>query len=85
MFTQNSREAIRTLPFFRGFFRWVYEKTRLPLVPIYGLFPVKLRTYIGRPIEYDSRLTALDLKNLVIILSLLSFILQMMQYVGVSD
>lgn len=67
MFTQNSREAIRTFPYFRGFFRWVYEKTRLPLVPIYGLFPVKLRTFIGKPIEYDPKLTALEIKALVII------------------
>lgn len=64
MFTQNSREALRTFPYFRGFFRWVYEKTRLPLIPIYGLFPVKLRTYIGKPIEYDPNLTALELKAL---------------------
>ena len=26
-----------------GFFRWLYEKTRLPLIPMYGGFPVKLR------------------------------------------
>ncbi len=53
MFTKNSREAIRSLGLFRRFFRWVYEKTRLPLVPIYGIFPVKLITYIGKPIEHD--------------------------------
>ncbi|CAF0741829.1 unnamed protein product [Brachionus calyciflorus] len=63
MFTENSREALRTLPFFRKFFRYIYEKTRLPLVPIYGMFPVKLRTYIGEPIEFDDSLSAEELKE----------------------
>lgn len=53
VFTQNVREAFRTAPLMRGFFRKVYEKTKLPLLPIYGGFPVKLRTYIGKPIPYD--------------------------------
>ena len=70
MFTQNSREALRSVKSFRSkhnflscfvvsihilsglrvielflaeFFRFIYEMTRLPLVPIYGVFPVKLR------------------------------------------
>lgn len=47
------------------FFRSVYEKTRLPLVPIYGMFPVKLRTFIGKPIDFDESLTADQLKELV--------------------
>lgn len=64
MFTRNSREALRTLPFFKRFFRFVYEKTRLPLVPIYGMFPVKLITYIGEPIEYDPSRSAEELKEL---------------------
>lgn len=55
VFTQNIREAYRTAPFFRGTFRWIYEKTRLPLLPIYGGFPVKLKTIIGKPILYDPR------------------------------
>ncbi|CAF4309257.1 unnamed protein product, partial [Adineta steineri] len=29
---------------------YIYEKTRLPLVPIYGIFPVKMITYLGQPI-----------------------------------
>ncbi len=67
MFTQNCREAMRVVPFFKKFFRMIYEKTRLPLVPIYGLFPVKMRTFIGKPIEYDENLTPEQLKDLVII------------------
>lgn len=65
MFTQNSREALRTVPFFKKFFRMIYEKTRLPLVPIYGLFPVKMRTIIGKPIEYDENLSVDELRDLV--------------------
>ena len=57
MFTENIRESFRTPSWGRGFFRWLYEKTRLPLVPIYGGFPVKLRTFLGPPLEYpDYRL-----------------------------
>jgi len=53
MFTENCREAFRTPRLGRRFLRRLYEYTRLPLVPIYGGFPVKLRTYLGPPIEYD--------------------------------
>lgn len=57
VFTQNVREAYRTMPFFRGFFRKIFEKTKLPLLPLYGGFPVKLRTIIGKPIPYDEKAT----------------------------
>jgi len=42
MFTKNCREAVRTMSLGRRFLRYIYEKTRLPLVPIYGIFPVKM-------------------------------------------
>jgi len=57
VFTQNIREAYRTSPFFRGLFRKIYERTKLPLLPIFGGFPVKLTTYIGKPIPYDPNAT----------------------------
>ena len=41
------REAFRALPFGHRFFLWLFEKTRLPLRPCFGGFPVKLRTHIG--------------------------------------
>uniref|UniRef100_A0A670I2P2 Transmembrane protein 68-like n=1 Tax=Podarcis muralis TaxID=64176 RepID=A0A670I2P2_PODMU len=44
-----------------GLARWVYEKTRCLLLPVYGGFPVKLRTYIGEPIPYDPNITATEL------------------------
>lgn len=40
----------------------LYAKTRLPLIPIYGGFPVKLVTYIGKPIPYDANLTPEELQ-----------------------
>ena len=33
-----------------GWLRKIYERTRLPIVPIYGGFPVKMKTYVGDPI-----------------------------------
>nr|XP_020668639.1 transmembrane protein 68-like [Pogona vitticeps] len=60
MFTQNIQEVCR------GFgriqlMRWLYEKTRCIPIPIYGGFPVKLRTYLGEPIPYDPNITAVEL------------------------
>ncbi|XP_034615468.1 transmembrane protein 68-like [Trachemys scripta elegans] len=60
LFTQNIREGYRTFGKI-GFFRWFYERSRLPLIPVYGGFPVKLRTYIGDPIPYDPNITATEL------------------------
>lgn len=57
VFTVNLREAFRSVTLFKSWFRSFYDRTRLPIVPIYGGFPVKLRTIIGKPIEYDPNLT----------------------------
>ena len=43
------------------FFRWLYERFRLPFAPIYGGFPVKFRTYLGDPIPYDPNVNAVEL------------------------
>jgi len=58
IFTENIREAFRTLSCGRTWIRKLYDKYRLPFVPIYGFFPVKLRTYVGKPIPYDPSITA---------------------------
>lgn len=42
VFTVNLREAFRSVSLFKGWFRSFYDRTRLPIVPIYGGFPVKL-------------------------------------------
>ncbi|XP_061454903.1 monoacylglycerol/Diacylglycerol O-acyltransferase-like isoform X2 [Rhineura floridana] len=60
IFTQNLREGYRTIGKTR-LGRWLYEKTRLVILPIYGGFPVKFRTYIGEPIPYDPTITAMEL------------------------
>uniref|UniRef100_A0A8D0GN43 Transmembrane protein 68 n=1 Tax=Sphenodon punctatus TaxID=8508 RepID=A0A8D0GN43_SPHPU len=60
MFTQNCREGYRTytkIPFSR----LCYEHFRVPIAPLYGGFPVKLRTYIGDPIPYDPNITVEEL------------------------
>ncbi|XP_076032896.1 DGAT1/2-independent enzyme synthesizing storage lipids [Oratosquilla oratoria] len=50
MFTENVREAFRTVSWPQALWRTIYEKTRLPCAPIYGGFPVKLRTHLGKPV-----------------------------------
>ncbi|XP_051553043.1 transmembrane protein 68-like [Myxocyprinus asiaticus] len=64
MFTQNVREGFRSLGTLK-FFRWVYERFRLPIVPVYGGFPVKFCTYLGDPIPYDPKLNAAELAEKV--------------------
>lgn len=53
MFTENCRESFRTPEWGRSFFRWVYERTKMPLCPIYGGFPVKMVTHLGKPMTFD--------------------------------
>lgn len=65
IFTQNIREAFRCIGIGRRFWLRIYLWTRLPIVPIYGGFPVKLRTHIGKPIPYDPDLSAEDLQKKV--------------------
>uniref|UniRef100_A0A3Q4GKU8 Transmembrane protein 68 n=1 Tax=Neolamprologus brichardi TaxID=32507 RepID=A0A3Q4GKU8_NEOBR len=47
------------------FFRWVYERFRLPIAPVYGGFPVKFRTFLGDPIPYDPNIDAAELAQKV--------------------
>jgi len=63
VFTVNLREAFRSLGLGQSFFRTIYDRTRLPLVPIYGGFPVKLKTIVGKPILYDPSLTPQELAD----------------------
>ena len=54
MFTENIRENTVTLAgrmnLGKEMWEKLYKSTKLPVVPMYGLFPVKLRTHIGAPI-----------------------------------
>ena len=58
------RESFRVLPFWNNMFYWLFEKTRLPLRPIFGGFPVKLRTHIGEPIYPQPDMTPETMRNL---------------------
>ncbi|XP_047223844.1 transmembrane protein 68 isoform X7 [Girardinichthys multiradiatus] len=64
MFTQNLREGFRSLGTLR-LFRWLYERFRLPVAPVYGGFPVKFRTFLGDPIPYDPNINAAELAEKV--------------------
>ncbi|KAH0548373.1 transmembrane protein 68 [Cotesia glomerata] len=55
-FTRNLREAFRTVSWGRRLWLRIYALTRFPFAPIYGGFPVKLVTYIGKPIDYQEGL-----------------------------
>lgn len=61
--------------FYPGFFRWVYERFRLPAAPVYGGFPVKFRTFLGDPIPYDPNINATELAEKVSELELSFFLL----------
>ena len=52
-FTQNIREAARSVKFSVKIATWLYEKTRLPIIPIIGVFPVQLRMHFGRAFWVD--------------------------------
>ncbi|XP_076463071.1 DGAT1/2-independent enzyme synthesizing storage lipids-like [Babylonia areolata] len=65
MFTENCREAFRTPKWGRTLLRRLYEWSRLPLVPIYGLFPVKLITHFGEPIYPQPGMTVMQFRELV--------------------
>ncbi|KAJ8925466.1 hypothetical protein NQ315_009300 [Exocentrus adspersus] len=62
MFTENLREAFRTVSIGRRFFLKIYALFKLPLAPIYGGFPVKLITHLGKPIPYDPNVTPEELQ-----------------------
>lgn len=56
-FSRNIREAFRTMSWGRRLWLRLYAATRFPFVPLYGGFPVKLKTFLGKPIPYDGSLT----------------------------
>lgn len=68
VFTQNIREAFRTVQIFPNFFRYIYDTYKIPLMVVYGGFPVKLKTIIGKPIYFDSNASVQDIAEKVCIL-----------------
>lgn len=65
MFTQNVREAFRTVGWLRNVWLRVYAAIRVPLAPVYGGFPVKLVTHLGPAIPYDPEATPDQLQKKV--------------------
>lgn len=65
MFTVNVREAFRTVGWLRGVWLRVYAAIKVPLAPVYGGFPVKLVTHLGKPIPHDPSLTPEQLQKKV--------------------
>ncbi|OTF73283.1 hypothetical protein BLA29_012307, partial [Euroglyphus maynei] len=64
VFTQNIREAFRTVQIFPNFFRKIYDLYKLPLMLIYGGFPVKLKTIIGKPIYFSPDCTVEEIAEM---------------------
>jgi len=66
-FTENVEGLYKAPGADSPFFQNLYEKTRLPLVPIVGIgplpFPVKLTTHLGEPIYPEAMETADELAN----------------------
>ena len=44
----------------------IYESTKMPLVPMYGLFPVKLKTHVGSPIYPTPGMAPEELRQLTV-------------------
>ena len=57
IFTQNIREAFRVVPLGSRLFYWIFERTKIPLRPLFGGFPVKLVTHIGPAIYPEEGMT----------------------------
>lgn len=65
IFTENVREAYRQTTLFKRIWMKIYENTRFPFVPLYGGFPVKLRTHLGKPVKIVEGDTPETLKDRV--------------------
>lgn len=65
IFTKNIRQAYILPETLQNLLRPLYEKIRIPVVPFFGGFPVKLTTFIGAPVPVDSAKTAEELARKV--------------------
>lgn len=63
VFTKNAREAWVTMKIFGSLWRKLYNKTRLPITPVYGGLPVKLTTIVGKPISISDCKNPRDVKD----------------------
>jgi 1-acyl-sn-glycerol-3-phosphate acyltransferase len=65
MFTTNSQEVLVRFPLFRRSTMHIYDSYGFPLLPMFGLFPVRMITCIGEPVEHDDSRTPEQLRDLV--------------------
>ncbi|CAG9766252.1 unnamed protein product [Ceutorhynchus assimilis] len=65
MFSENIRESFRTLTLGRKIFLKLYSWTKFPFSPLYGGFPVKMTTHVGKPIPYEPNITPEELQQKV--------------------
>ena len=65
MFTENIREGFRSIGIAKRLFIKLYNWSRFPVRPIYGGFPVKFRTHLGKPILYDPNVSPEQLQEKV--------------------
>jgi len=60
-FTSNTRQIHWQVNTGKDACRRYYDRTRIPLIFAFGYFPVKLRTFIGAPIEFEQSRSVEDL------------------------
>ena len=65
VYTENIRLAYKTMSTGYTFWRGLFELTKLPLIPLYGGFPVKLTTHVGAPIFVEQGESPLELQQRV--------------------
>ena len=65
VFTQNIREAYKAFNhgFTKPFWLWLHDSRKIRgFVPVYGGFPVKLRTFIGKAVTFPKGTTVEEVK-----------------------
>jgi 1-acyl-sn-glycerol-3-phosphate acyltransferase len=65
VFTMNSRETSWQIKLGEKYIRELYEKKRIMIFFVYFWFPVKLKTFVGEPIEYREDRSLEDLIKIV--------------------
>ena len=63
VYTENIRLAYKTMCTGASVWRRIFEMTKLPLIPLYGGFPVQLTTHVGDPLFVTEGETALDFQK----------------------
>uniref|UniRef100_T1IT00 Phospholipid/glycerol acyltransferase domain-containing protein n=1 Tax=Strigamia maritima TaxID=126957 RepID=T1IT00_STRMM len=65
IFTKNIQEAFWIPWFVKPFVTGIFAPEKIPFLPIGGGLPVKLITYIGKPVDFDDTFNADELANQV--------------------